>query len=56
MGVGGEDTHGHCYYRWYHVKLTEQRILDEMLEDAEGVSSAALMEGRQSTKRESPTA
>lgn len=38
------------------VKLTEQRILDEMLGGAEGVSSPALMEGGQSTERESPTA
>lgn len=38
------------------VKLTEQRILDEMLGGAEGVSSPALMEGEQSTERESPTA
>lgn len=38
------------------VKRTEQRLLAEMLEGAEGVSSPALMEGGQSTRRESPTA
>lgn len=39
-----------------NAKLTEERMMDEMPEGARGVSSTALMEGRQRTERKSPMA